>query len=239
MAFDAALPFWAHRGVDLRHGGPVEQLGLNGEASEAGFKRVRVFARQIYVYSHAHLLGWTAGAGHATAMYEAMLTHAWQGKTQGWAKTLTPANKILDATSDLYDNAFCLFALGWYYRICPRADVLEMMVDTMEVINTTLRHPKLGYWHQVPTSGPRLQNPHMHLLEACLACFEATGLPIFDDVARDVIMLSRRSFMMRTAQLYVSILTMILPLCLGPKARLLSPAINWNGRGFWPARRNC
>jgi mannose/cellobiose epimerase-like protein (N-acyl-D-glucosamine 2-epimerase family) len=192
--FNEALPFWAERGADPIFGGPVEEVSLDGGPSDPGFKRVRVFCRQVYVYAHAYLMGWEAGLGHATTMYDALVRFAWQGPEKGWAKTVSSNNDVLDATTDLYDNAFALYALAWYYRVNPSADVLNYMMATATLIDTTMRHPKSGFWHQLPPSGPRLQNPHMHLLEACLACFESTRLPIFERLAREVIDLFETRF---------------------------------------------
>lgn len=192
--FEQALPLWAERGWDPDHGGPVEELALDGGPSDPGFKRVRVFCRQVYVFSHAHLLGWQPGITHAKKMYEAMVAHCWQGQDLGWAKLVTTDNQILDPTTDLYDNAFALFSLGWYYRVSPTPDVLELMHQTIALIDGKMRHPKIGFWHQLPASGPRLQNPHMHTLEACLACYESTQDTIFSRVAREIIALFQNHF---------------------------------------------
>lgn len=185
--FELALPFWATHGRDNVYGGPVEQVGMNGETSDPGFKRVRVFCRQVYVFSHAHLLGWEPGLDHATGMFQAMVRDTWQGPEQGWAKTVRSDNTILDPTPDLYDNAFALFSLGWYYQAKPDPVVLDYMLTTATFIETKMRHPKRGFWHQLPPTGPRIQNPHMHLLEACLVCFKATQHPMFERLAKEVI----------------------------------------------------
>ncbi len=55
--FEEALPFWAEHGVDRAFGGYVEQLSLDGSDAAVDFKRTRVICRQIYVFSHAALLG--------------------------------------------------------------------------------------------------------------------------------------------------------------------------------------
>jgi mannose/cellobiose epimerase-like protein (N-acyl-D-glucosamine 2-epimerase family) len=190
--FDHALPLWAERGWDHVNGGPVEELALDGGLSDPGFKRVRVFCRQVYAFSHAYLLGWQPGITHAKKMCEAMVAHCWQGPDLGWAKLVTSDNQVLEPTTDLYDNAFALFSLGWFYRVSPTPDVLDMMQQTVTLIDTKMRHPKLGFWHQLPSKGPRLQNPHMHSLEACLACYESTQDPIFARLAREIIGLFRR-----------------------------------------------
>lgn len=192
--FDQALPLWAQRSTDYVSGGCVEQLALDGGPSDAGFKRVRVPARQIYVYSHAYLLGWQPGLALARALYDSFRETAYLGSTIGWAKRLTSTNAVLDNTIDLYDNAFALFALGWFYRASGDRQVLDLAIDTAKLINIKLRHPKIGFWHQVPPAGPRLQNPHMHFLEACLACHDASPEPLFADLARDVLDLFKTKF---------------------------------------------
>jgi mannose/cellobiose epimerase-like protein (N-acyl-D-glucosamine 2-epimerase family) len=192
--FEHALPLWAQRSTDVAHGGCVEQLALDGSPSDAGFKRVRVPARQIYVYSHAYLLGWEPGLNHARSVYENFVESAYLGDGIGWAKLLKSDNQVLDDTIDLYDNAFALFALGWFYRASHDQKALDLALETASIINTNLRHPKIGFWHQIPPSGPRLQNPHMHLLEACLACLDASKEPIFEDLAREVLDLFKTNF---------------------------------------------
>lgn len=192
--FEYALPLWAERGWDSAHGGPVEELALDGGESDPGFKRVRVFCRQVYVFAHAYLLRWEPGMVHAKNMYQAMVAHCWQGPDLGWAKLVTSDNQILDPTTDLYDNAFALFSLGWFYRISPTPDVLDLMHQTVNLIDGKMRHPRCGFWHQLPVQGPRLQNPHMHSLEACLACFESTQDPIFARLAQELIGLFKAHF---------------------------------------------
>ena len=76
----------------------------------------------------------------------------------------------------------------------PTPDVLDYMHQTVALIDTKMRHPKLGFWHQIPATGPRLQNPHMHALEACLACFESTQDPIFARLAHEIIDLFKGHF---------------------------------------------
>ena len=192
--FDQALPLWAELGTDRIYGGCVEQLALDASPSEAGFKRVRVTARQIYVYSHAYLMGWEPGLDIARTLYKSFVESAWLGDGIGWAKLLTPQNGVMDDTIDLYDNAFALFAMGWFYRASGETDALRLAHATAAIIDTKLRHPVIGFWHQVPPHGPRLQNPHMHLLEACLACLDAFQDPLIERLAREVIDIFQTKF---------------------------------------------
>jgi mannose/cellobiose epimerase-like protein (N-acyl-D-glucosamine 2-epimerase family) len=195
--FDQALPFWAGHGLDLDDGGYVEQLTLDGRDAGMDFKRTRVAARQVYVFSHAAVLGWRSGNELAAPGIAYLTEKAWQGADKGFARMLMRSGDVLDPTPDLYDHAFVLFAFAWRYKSMKDALSREWMHRTLDYIETHMRHPGgLGFWHELPNhkrpeTGWRLQNPHMHLTEACLAAFEATGEARFADVARELVDLFR------------------------------------------------
>lgn len=192
--FNHALPAWAVRARDTEFGGTREELALDGGLSDPGFKRVRVPARQVYVYSHASLMGWAPGLDAAQQQFDVLVKSAWLGPNVGWAKRLNSDNSINDPTIDLYDNAFALFGLAWYFRASGDMRAKILIMETATLITEKLRHPKIGFWHQIPVSGPRIQNPHMHLLEACLACLEAFHDPLIERLAREVLSLFQAHF---------------------------------------------
>jgi N-acylglucosamine 2-epimerase/mannose-6-phosphate isomerase len=193
--FDKALPLWGSAGLDHEHGGFLEELDLAGRPTDVAFKRVRVTCRQIYVFSHASLLGWAQGSALAARGYAYLIEQAWQGPDKGWAKVLTRAGDVLDPTPDLYDQAFTLFSLAWRYRESRDPDALQRAHDTLDFIQRHMRPESgEGFWHQLPPTGPRVQNPHMHLLEASLAAFEATEDERFLEQAREVVELFQARF---------------------------------------------
>lgn len=172
--FDQALPFWSEFGLDRTHGGYVESFQLDGRTANTDFKRVRVIARQLYVFSHASLLGFQLGADCARHGFEFLIQHGWQGSEGGWARTLFADGSVKDPIADLYDNAFALFALSWYHRASGDPKAHDWAIKTADYIHQHLRHPSgKGFLHWKPMTGLRQQNPHMHLLEACLASYEA------------------------------------------------------------------
>ncbi len=186
--FDKALPFWASHGLDADNGGYVEQLTLDGRDAEVSFKRTRVTARQIYVFSHAAMLGFERGNDLAAPGIDFLTQRTWQGADKGFARTLTRTGAPLDATPDLYDHAFVLFAFAWRHRAMRDATSREWMHRTLDFIESHMRHPSgLGFWHELPAKGWRQQNPHMHLTEACLAAYEATGETRFAETAKKLI----------------------------------------------------
>lgn len=174
--FEKALPHWAQYGVDFVHGGFVEQMNFEGRDAGLAFKRTRVAGRQIYVFSHAQALGWKNGMHLANLGTEWLTQRAWLGQDKGFARTLSRDGAIIDATPDLYDYAFVLFAFAWRHRLLKDQESLSWLHRTYDFVETNMRHPSgLGYWNELPNKGWRQQNPHMHFTEACLAAFEATG----------------------------------------------------------------
>lgn len=184
--FEAALPKWAAIGFDPTHGGAIEALDPSGRApAPEAFMRTRVTARQIYVFSHAAMLGWPHGDALA-AQATAFLAQR-RSPDGGWPRRLTPAGTPLDPTPDLYDIAFVLFALGWRVRASGDETARRLAAETVGYVTQRMRHPNgRGFLHAVPAAGPRVQNPHMHLLEAALVCFEATGEPIYAELADEL-----------------------------------------------------
>jgi N-acylglucosamine 2-epimerase/mannose-6-phosphate isomerase len=188
--FDEALPFWAHQGVDRSFGGYVERLRPNGTDAAASFKRTRVTCRQIYVFSHAALLGRQEYLDLARHGYEFLTRRTWQGPARGWARLLDREGRVADATPDLYDNAFALFALGWFYRATADQEVRERALLTLDFLEQHMRHPGgQGYLSEKPAAGYRKQNPHMHLLEAALINLEASQDARFRQVADEMVAL--------------------------------------------------
>lgn len=193
--FEEALPFWAERGIDHSRGGYVEKLTLTGDDAGAPFKRTRVTARQVYVFSHAFELGWNRGRALATPGIDFLIERTWQGAHGGFARRLTRKGDVLDPTPDLYDHAFALFAFAWHYRVSSDQRSYDWMHRTLDFVETRMRNAGgLGFQHELPSIGWRLQNPHMHLTEACIAAFEATGEVRFRDLACELALLFETRF---------------------------------------------
>ena len=185
--FDQALPFWLERSVDHAHGGFIEALDFEGYDARLPFKRVRVACRQIYVYSHAAILGWDHGLEAALKGGSDLVDQAWRDDNAGFVRRLKPDGTVLDPVVDLYDNAFAIFALSWLHRATGEPWARSAAERTLLSVRATLSHPGgLGYWHDENRAGLRLQNPHMHLTEACLAAFDATADSAWLDEAQSL-----------------------------------------------------
>lgn len=177
--FEDALPFWASTGCDGTASNPAalgaqECLTLQGAPAQPPFKRVRVQARQLFVFSWAALKGWQPAAQRAESIFRFLLNaHRPDG---GWVKLLARDGAVLDDSADLYDIAFVLFALAWYGRVDSTGQAVELARQTLAWLGQTMALPNGGFMNTRPANNAwRQQNPHMHLLEAVLALHETTG----------------------------------------------------------------
>lgn len=190
--FQGALPFWAEHGIDRVHGGFLEEISPDGRPTDVNFKRLRVICRQTYVFSHAALLGWAPGGELSARGFEYLLAKA-RLPDGGWARRLSRAGEIIDSAPDLYDLAFVLFAMAWRYKLSGEREALRHAHAALDFIQTRMSGPGGGFWHKLPPAGPRLQNPHMHFTEACIAAFEASTDQRFLDQAGELVDLFRRN----------------------------------------------
>lgn len=191
---DAALPLWSDVGVDRKNGGFVERLTLSAEPDLAVTKRLRVQARQIYVFSHASLLGLNENAAETASQgYRFLIENGCpDGVEAGFVHALHRDGAVADDRRDSYDHAFILFALSWYHRATGDPAIPALLRRVTDAIWQLLRHPG-GEGFLIDTRGSLElhQNPHMHLFEAVLAAFEATQDAWFLDRANELFTLFR------------------------------------------------
>ncbi len=172
---EACFPFWAQMGPDPR-GGFRERLTLEGGAREDATSRVRVQARQTYVFAQAHLMGWEPKTSEALIRrgVDTMLNQC--RRPDGlFGKHVALGQGLADDSPDLYDNAFCLYGLSWAALALQDDDILGAARAAWNKMQALLAHPVSGFHNILPPTTPRLQNPHMHTLEALLALHAASG----------------------------------------------------------------
>ena len=186
---EEALPFWSTTGR-APDGGFVERLTLDGRPDRPGFKRVRVHARQIYVFSHAHVLGVPGALEAARDGLDFLLANG-RSPEGGWVVKMGEEGGIVDGELDLYDQAFVILALAWWSRASGDASAVALAHETLAMIETVFARPDgRGYLSRHPDRGEGLQNPHMHLLEALLALHQVAP----DGPAAPRIVMLRRLF---------------------------------------------
>jgi mannose-6-phosphate isomerase len=180
-----AIPLWLRHGV---HDGFHEALAADTYACDTPFRRLRVLARQIHVFSHAHRAG-VPSAAEAAALGIDILTRHAALPEGGYAWRFDLTNRPTDTTRDLYDHAFVLLAFASATNVLPPPPLRRHALDLLTFLDTHMAHPIAGYVESLPPVLPRRQNPHMHLLEALLAAHTAFGEPIFLDRAHTLVTL--------------------------------------------------
>jgi mannose/cellobiose epimerase-like protein (N-acyl-D-glucosamine 2-epimerase family) len=188
LIIEYSLPLWSSEGWDSGAGGFVEKLDIEGRTDLAAPRRIRVQARQIYCFARAAELGWyPQGREIAMKGLEYLLA---KGKSPdghaGFVHLLGPDGSVRDPTRDTYDHAFVLLALSTVYQLSRDAQVRAELDSLMVFVDRELRSPQGGFIEGIPTTLPRRQNPQMHLFEAMIATFDATGDPMFQKRAVDL-----------------------------------------------------
>jgi mannose-6-phosphate isomerase len=195
--FDHALPLWAERGVDA-NGRFYEQLDFDGRPVAGVRRRTRVQARQVYVFCEAAALGWNAGEGVARRGLDCLIATC--RRDDGlWVSAMDDGGAVVDATPDLYDLAFVLFALAAAHRVLGDPRARPLALDTLAAIEEKMSSPYGGWQEALPSRLPRRQNPHMHMLEAMLAWQATAPDPAFDAAAHVALDLHQRRFQVNGA----------------------------------------
>lgn len=188
-----AATLWLNRGLDLNCGGFFDQLTFEAASNACNFKRLRVCSRQIFSFSELARWG-VPGATDAVIHGLDYLFGKLRHPAGGFIRSTQLDGAPLDTARDLYDHAFVLFALAAAYRLTGDAVLLDEGRTVLRLILEEMPHPNGGFVEALPARQPRRQNPHMHLLEACLAWVTQVREPVFASLAEDLIELCERRF---------------------------------------------
>lgn len=192
--FEHALPLWWERGFDRDADCFHERLALNGEPVRLN-RRIRVQARQTFVYAMAGQLGWPGPWREAVEAGVRVLTTRGLTPDGGVAHLLDDTGATVDRRHDLYDTSFVIFALAHASKVLERPDLSVQATQLVDWVKTHWAHPAGGYREgELVTAAPRRQNPHMHFLEALLALHEASGAQRHLDDALAITQLFEKKF---------------------------------------------
>ncbi|MGB5798822.1 MAG: mannose-1-phosphate guanylyltransferase/mannose-6-phosphate isomerase [Mesorhizobium sp.] len=172
--FEETLPLWSTRGVDEQHGGFYEGLAMDASPLMKP-KRMRTMARQVYAFAVAKARGWDGPADQLIAHGIAFMAGKGRTARGGFVRALNIDGSVADAVEDAYDHACVLLALA-HAHMGGNADALELGRETFAFLDAHLEDSRMtGFLETSNGESERRSNPHMHLLEAFMAWYDATG----------------------------------------------------------------
>ncbi len=188
--FTDALPLWWTLGADHQGWGFYEYLERDGTPTKMA-RRMRVQARQVYVFAKAGEMGWR-GPWRAAVEHGLKGLYKYYKTNDGRFKTLVDVTgNGLDENILLYDQAFIILALSAVRNINP--DAQQQALALLSCIEEKMRHKAGGF---VEAGERKFQsNPHMHLFEAALAWVESgQGDPRWRALADEIAQLALTHF---------------------------------------------
>ncbi|MFB2862315.1 AGE family epimerase/isomerase [Aeromonas sp. MdU4] len=189
-----ALPHWGSQGFDPERGLFAEGLDSVGQPLWQP-TRFRVQSRQIYVFSHATLLGWYDGRTLAERSALVGMGHFDDGAGHG-VFSINRDGSIADASVCSYEYAFALLAECWLYRQSGDPRWQQQAESRYQAIEQLFADPLHGGFHSSWPSGLlRSQNPHMHLFEALLVAADSIDDVIWQQRATALYRLFRQRFL--------------------------------------------
>lgn len=170
---DKAFPLWATAGIH-ESGVTFEALDFDGQPVASDAVRVRVIARQIFVFCLAFERGWeTERCREIIDRNLDVLTGRCRRADGLFGKVfdLSAAN-LVDDTFCLYDTAFALLAMASAARALGHASTVTAIDEVLAAMEQHVAREEGGYIEDSVSDSTRLQNPHMHLFESLLAIGE-------------------------------------------------------------------
>jgi mannose-1-phosphate guanylyltransferase/mannose-6-phosphate isomerase len=191
--FEETLPLWSTAGIDRVNGGFHEALTFQGEPVHRP-KRLRTIARQLYAFAVAGQMGWKGDASGLVTHGMEFLKSAPRSNNGGWPRAVDTPDKIADPVEDLYDHACILLAAAHAHKM-GNSGASALGAEVWNFIAAHLACKDHGGFRETPGgTAPRRSNPHMHLLEACLAWHEATGEPHWLTRSTEIVTLFKSRF---------------------------------------------
>lgn len=173
---DQALPLWSQQGINPNNGANYERFTADGKVDLESTTRARVQARQAFFFTVASVRGWSQDAGDiAKGLLAFTQAHARHESGKGYIHLFDKNYAVVDTKQDLYDHAFFVLANAWAYRAFGDRVYLDEAEALIAHLDAQFLSVYGGWTEGDYDYACRRQNPHMHLFEAILALYDATG----------------------------------------------------------------
>ena len=161
-------------------------------------RRSRVAARQAFCYREAGRLGWNGPWRQAGRHALDFLRQRFVQHDGTVISAVDQDGSVLDATLDLYNQAFALLAYACGHgSLDPDGGWQSHAYALVATLKREFAYPAGGFREDREDRDGRLTlraNPHMHLLEAALAWRVIDPNPVWRDLADEIVALCRDRF---------------------------------------------
>lgn len=194
------VPKWYEAFRDPLLGGYYERLNRNFKPLLTGQRRLVSQCRQLSIYSHAAFHQKSNDYSSIRNAFEFIVERYYEPSSGHWWFAIDDKGNAKDRYSDLYALAFVIFSFSHYYRATGDDRAKDLADRALGFIDSAFRMPGLpGLAEAVGGDGrplPKLrrQNPHMHLLEACLFAHEVWGGKNYKKMADELVALFNDHF---------------------------------------------
>lgn len=197
---DTFLRHWLDHSLDHEGRGYIADFDRTWSASGPGNKSLVSQGRLVYTFSaglrHTGHVEYANAATHGVEFLNLRMADAQKG---GWLWRVDRDGTPLEPVKHTYGHAFVIFGLSEYARATGETVPAELAVRTLQTLHDKAAGPVDGFWTLMdrswqPIDRRRSQNPHMHLLEACLSLYDVTGSRLAIDTAVDLAELAAERF---------------------------------------------
>ncbi len=177
------LPFWARQVVDRTHGGFFGEIGESLEINPTAIRGSLLTARILWTFSAAFRVFKNPEYLEVARWAHEDLEQRFADRDYGgyfWSATADGGP--VDTRKQVYDQAFCIYALTEFARATADAVILDRAIELHRLIETHTREKKFGGYFEalnrswgvladvrmspVDMNLPKSQNTHLHVMEA-------------------------------------------------------------------------
>ncbi len=194
-------------------GGFFERLGNDFKPTLTGQRRLLSQCRQLAIYSDYQTRKKTFTPQDLQEKFDYIISRYHNPKNGLWHFSLDDDGAVLDSSCDLYALSFVIFSFSHYFRASGDERAKTYAQSVLNLIKDKFKIDGLaGYAESIddnfrPQLKIRRQNPHMHLLEACLFAYDTWGDDGYMTMADEMVHLFYQYFYSSSSQSLVEFFT--------------------------------
>lgn len=175
-------------------GGFYERLGSDFKPLFTGQRRLVTQCRQLAIYSDYCNRQKSPIQNNLKNHFEFILKNYHDSKTGLWFFSNDDDGRVSDSSCDFYALSFVIFSFSHYYRVTKDERAKQKAFQVLKLIDEKFRLYESGFAESLDDNFkalPRVrrQDPHMHLLEACLFAHATWGDDAYIRMADELVSL--------------------------------------------------